>query len=46
MRQEKVMVNFMSPANELGHSSVDGGGSSNFKTGSYMLRFSVSLIVA
>lgn len=46
MRQGKVMVNFMSAANELGYSPVDGGGSSNFKTGSDMFRFSVSLIVA
>lgn len=45
MRQGKIMVNFVSPANELGNSPVDGGLSSNFKTQSGVVIFSVSFIV-
>lgn len=45
MRQGKDLRNCMSPAKELGHCPVDGGEAPNFKIGSGVLRFSISLIV-
>lgn len=44
MRQGKVKMSFMSPANKLGLCVEIEGESSHFKIGSDMIRFTVSLI--